>query len=58
MRRALSYAGGLIALYVVVTNAGNVSSVLAKGSAGLSTVVGVFQGRPQPPAAPQGRMPR
>lgn len=45
MRKALAYAGGLIALYLVVYNGSKSGQVITAGANGLGTSVRAFQGR-------------
>lgn len=42
----LKYAGGLIALYLLVRYAPNAGNLLTVGANGVSSVVKTFQGRP------------
>lgn len=44
-KKALTYAAGLIALYLVVYNGTNAGKVISAGASGASTVTKTFQGR-------------
>lgn len=45
MKKALTYGGGLIALYLVVNYATGAGSVLKAGAAGGTSVIKALQGR-------------
>lgn len=44
-RKALTYGGGLIALYLAVRYASGAGTLLKNGASGTATVVKAFQGR-------------
>lgn len=44
-RKALTYASGLIALYLLVYNATNAGNLINAGATGGSALVKTFQGR-------------
>lgn len=45
MRKALTYAAGLIAIYLVVEHYTGAGTLLDKGAAGSATIVKALQGR-------------
>lgn len=45
MRKALTYTGGLIALYLVVNYATGAGKILSTGASGAQTVIRTLQGR-------------